>query len=155
MLSPSSLTKHLKFGRDFQLQQPRPHYSGAASAIYRKPLGIFLKYTHYLAHESSMGPLITKPSSDLMWYAVSSTWPQPTFPFSSHFSNCDQNPKLRQHQATGSPQLISTCPSFYALAHTVLSTCNALSWADSNFSLLYAATVLFLHLDASIYYSLP
>ena len=75
--------------------------------------------------------------------------------FPSLFSNYNQNPKLQQHQPLADPQLIATHPSFYALAHTVLSTRNALLWADSNFSLPYAGTVLFLHLNDSIHYSLP
>ena len=40
-----------------------------------------LYHSHHLGSpKSSMGPLITKQSSNLMWYAISSTWPQPTFP---------------------------------------------------------------------------
>ena len=74
--------------------------------------------------------------------------------FPSLFSNYDQNPKLQQHQPLADPQLIATHPFLCPCSHCSLNR-NALSWAVSNFSLPYAATVLFLHLNDSIHYSLP
>ena len=103
MLSPSSLTRHLRFVRDFYLQQLRVHYFLKQLHPFAEAVKNIPKARSLRCSQSIHGCPYYKTKFKLR--VVCHTF-NLTLAYSSDlFSYCKQNPKLQQHHTTGSPPI--------------------------------------------------